>query len=142
MAVLRTLARLIGFLWMLLLALFGLGVALYCFDGLVSLGSARPDRLLHLPSVRRHVGRFLNQVAAPGSTAGLALLFVPISTVAYATLPRSMNGDAAALFSMSRNVFGSVGISLATAASPSAPRSSARRSMTGIVGTVMLVLRP
>ncbi len=49
-------------------------------------------------------------------TAALAFLFVPISTVAYATLPRSMNGDAAALFSMSRNVFGSVGISLATAA--------------------------
>ncbi len=48
-------------------------------------------------------------------TAALAFLFVPISTVAYATLPRSMNNDAAALFSMSRNVLGSVGISLATA---------------------------
>ncbi len=48
-------------------------------------------------------------------TAALAFLFVPISTVAYATLPRAMNNDAAALFSMSRNVCGSIGISLATA---------------------------
>jgi DHA2 family multidrug resistance protein len=48
-------------------------------------------------------------------TAGLAFLFVPISTVAYLTLPRELNGDGAALFAMFRNVFGSIGISLATA---------------------------
>ncbi len=48
-------------------------------------------------------------------TAGLALLFVPISTIAYATVPRSMNGDATALFSMARNVFGGIGISVSTA---------------------------
>jgi hypothetical protein len=74
MSVLRPLVRLIGFLWMLVLALFGLAVALYCVDALVSLGSIRPDRLLHLPSVRDHVGHFLGQLAAAGSTAGLALL--------------------------------------------------------------------
>jgi hypothetical protein len=74
MGVLRPLVRLIGVLWMLVLALFGLAMAMYCFDGFIRLGSARPDRLLHLPSVRRHVGRFLNQLAAPGSTAGLALV--------------------------------------------------------------------
>jgi DHA2 family multidrug resistance protein len=48
-------------------------------------------------------------------SAGLAFLFVPISTVAYMTLPRRLNGDGAALFSMFRNVFGSIGISLSTA---------------------------
>jgi MFS transporter, DHA2 family, multidrug resistance protein len=48
-------------------------------------------------------------------TAGLAFLFVPISTIAFATLPRELNGDATALFTMFRNVFGSVGISLASA---------------------------
>ncbi len=48
-------------------------------------------------------------------TAGLGFLFVPISTVAYLTLPRHLNGDGAALFSMFRNVFGSIGISLSTA---------------------------
>ena len=48
-------------------------------------------------------------------TAALALLFVPISTIAYATIPPELNGDAAALFSMSRNVFGGIGISISTA---------------------------
>jgi len=48
-------------------------------------------------------------------TAGLAFLFVPISTIAFATLPRTLNGDATALFAMFRNVFGSIGISLASA---------------------------
>jgi MFS transporter, DHA2 family, multidrug resistance protein len=48
-------------------------------------------------------------------TSALAFLFVPISTVAYLTLPRALNGDGSALFSMFRNVFGSIGISLATA---------------------------
>nr|WP_321984327.1 DHA2 family efflux MFS transporter permease subunit [uncultured Lichenicoccus sp.] len=44
----------------------------------------------------------------------LAFLFVPISVVTYQTLPKELNGDAAALFSMMRNVFGSIGISSAT----------------------------
>ena len=48
-------------------------------------------------------------------TASLALLFVPISTIAYATLPTAMNSDAAALFSMARNVVGGIGISVSTA---------------------------
>ncbi|MEI9424113.1 DHA2 family efflux MFS transporter permease subunit [Mesorhizobium sp. Cs1299R1N1] len=47
-------------------------------------------------------------------TAGLAFLFVPISTITYSTLPRELSGDGAALFSMLRNVFGSIGISAAT----------------------------
>ncbi len=73
MVLLRASARLVGALLMLALALVGLGIALYCFDGFISLGSARPDRLLDLPSVRRHVGHFLNQIASPGPTAALAL---------------------------------------------------------------------
>ncbi len=48
-------------------------------------------------------------------TVGLAFMFVPISTIAYASLPRELNGDAAALYTMFRNVSGSVGISTATA---------------------------
>ena len=49
-------------------------------------------------------------------SAALAFLFVPISTIAYRTLPRELNGDATALYSMFRNVAGSVGIALSTAA--------------------------
>ena len=47
-------------------------------------------------------------------TSALALLFVPISTIAYATVPRELNNDATALFSMARNVFGGIGISVST----------------------------
>ena len=46
---------------------------------------------------------------------GIALLFVPISTLAYVTLPKELNSDAAALYTMFRNVSGSIGISLSTA---------------------------
>jgi DHA2 family multidrug resistance protein len=48
-------------------------------------------------------------------TSGLAFLFVPIATITFSTLPRELNGDATALFAMFRNVFGSVGISIASA---------------------------
>ncbi len=46
--------------------------------------------------------------------AALAFLFVPISTTTYISLPRELSGDGAALFSMVRNVSGSIGISVAT----------------------------
>ena len=48
-------------------------------------------------------------------TAALGFLFVPISTIAYLTLPLRLRSDGAALYSMFRNVMGSVGISLSTA---------------------------
>ncbi len=48
-------------------------------------------------------------------TLGLAFLFVPISTIAFANVPRQLNGDATALFVMLRNVFGSIGIAVASA---------------------------
>jgi MFS transporter, DHA2 family, multidrug resistance protein len=48
-------------------------------------------------------------------SAALAFLFVPISTVAYTTVPEDLNGDATALFSMARNVVGGFGISISTA---------------------------
>ena len=48
-------------------------------------------------------------------TVGLAFLFVPNSTIAYSTLPKELNTDASALYTMFRNISGSVGISLSTA---------------------------
>jgi hypothetical protein len=74
MVIVRPFARLVGAVWMIVIALFGLAVALYCLDGLIKLGSARPDRLVHSLRVSRHVGRFLEQIAAAGSTAWLAVL--------------------------------------------------------------------
>jgi len=49
-------------------------------------------------------------------SAAIGFLFVPASTLAYSTIPRRMQGDAAALFTMFRNIAGSIGISLSTAA--------------------------
>ena len=74
MLILRPLARLLGAVWMTVIALFGLATALYCLDGLIKLGSARPDRLVHSERISRHVGRFLEQISASGSTAWLAVL--------------------------------------------------------------------
>lgn len=48
-------------------------------------------------------------------TFGLGLLFVPISTLTYSTLPQELNRDGAALYTMLRNVAGSIGISVASA---------------------------
>ncbi|MEX2961587.1 DHA2 family efflux MFS transporter permease subunit [Microbulbifer sp. TYP-18] len=47
--------------------------------------------------------------------AGLGLVFVPISTLAYATLPAALRGEATALFSLSRNLGSSIGVSVVTA---------------------------
>ena len=74
MLLLKAISRLIEVLLMAAIALLGIGVGLYCLSGLISLGSARPDRLLHLPKVRHAVGHFLAQMNAPGPVAVLGLL--------------------------------------------------------------------
>ncbi len=48
-------------------------------------------------------------------TFSLAFLFVPISTISFMTIPKRLNGDAASLYTMFRNIAGSIGISVATA---------------------------
>ena len=45
---------------------------------------------------------------------GIAFLFIPISTVAFADLPRSASSNAAALINLSRNIGASIGISVVT----------------------------
>ena len=74
MLLLKALTRLVELLLVAAIALVGLGIGLYCLSLLISLGSARPDRLLHLPVVRARVGHFLAILATPGPTAILALL--------------------------------------------------------------------
>ncbi len=48
--------------------------------------------------------------------AGIGFLFVPTSVLTYYTVPERLQGDATALFTMFRNVAGSIGISVSTAA--------------------------
>lgn len=45
----------------------------------------------------------------------IGFLFVPTTALAYASVPRELNNDASALFTMFRNVAGSIGISVSTA---------------------------
>ncbi|MFV8784293.1 DHA2 family efflux MFS transporter permease subunit [Microbulbifer sp. SA54] len=47
---------------------------------------------------------------------GLGLVFVPISTLAYVTLEPRLRGEATALFSLSRNLGSSIGVSIVVAA--------------------------
>ncbi len=70
----RLIVRLIGVVFVSVLALAGLAIAAYCLDGAIKLGSLRPDRLLSLPTVRHRVGDFLTQMASPGPVAALSLL--------------------------------------------------------------------
>jgi MFS transporter, DHA2 family, multidrug resistance protein len=46
---------------------------------------------------------------------GLGFIFVPLSTIAYATLPSSLRAEAAGVFSLVRNLGSSIGISLVIA---------------------------
>jgi DHA2 family multidrug resistance protein len=46
--------------------------------------------------------------------AGIAFLFVPISTLAYANLPGGQNTSASGLINLSRNIGGSIGIAVST----------------------------
>ncbi|PTB22490.1 EmrB/QacA family drug resistance transporter [Trinickia symbiotica] len=48
-------------------------------------------------------------------SVAIGCLFVPITSIAYVSIPPDLNNDASALFTMFRNVFGSVGISVSTA---------------------------
>jgi DHA2 family multidrug resistance protein len=47
--------------------------------------------------------------------AGLGFLFVPLTTIAFATLPAPMRGDGTGLYNLSRNIGSSVGISVVSA---------------------------
>jgi hypothetical protein len=87
---LRLLARLTGFIWAVALALLALGIAMYCLDGLVSLGSARPDRLAHLVTVREEVGRFLHRLEASGHVASLAFACGAAALIAGLALGRGL----------------------------------------------------
>lgn len=63
------------------------------------------------PDVSFHELMFMRAFQA----AGLAFLFAPLTTIAFVKIPHEDTGDASALFTMFRNVSGSIGISITTA---------------------------
>src|ERR1700754_457565 len=56
--------------------------------------------------------------------AGLGFLFVPLTTIAFATLPAQMRGEGTGLYNLSRNIGSSAGISVASALIVENPQSN------------------
>ncbi|PKU21740.1 DHA2 family efflux MFS transporter permease subunit [Telmatospirillum siberiense] len=79
--------------------------------GFLALGAS----LLYAATLNPQVDFTTLALMRAAQTAALAFLFVPISTIAYSSLSPHLNGDAASLYTMFRNIGGSIGISLATA---------------------------
>ena len=71
-------------------------------------------RLIHMTSFDVEMDFKYAVLARCCQAAGLALLFVPINTAAYAFVPRNKNNAASGLINLARNMGGSVGISLVT----------------------------
>jgi DHA2 family multidrug resistance protein len=104
-----------GFTIMLLLPLVGFLLSRYSPRWLLIFG------LLVLSGSLFYMTRFDLQIdfrtaaiARIFQAVGMAFLFVPINTAAYAFLPRDKNNAASGLMNLARNVGGSVGISLVT----------------------------
>lgn len=104
-----------GFTIMLLLPLVGFLLSRYSPRWLLVFG------LVVLSASLFHMTRFdldidFRTVAAARliQAVGMAFLFVPINTAAYAFLPREKNNAASGLMNLARNMGGSVGISVVT----------------------------
>jgi MFS transporter, DHA2 family, multidrug resistance protein len=104
-----------GFTIILLLPLVGFLLSRYSprwllFFGLIVLSGS----LFHMAGFDLGMDFRTAAVARMFQAAGMAFLFVPINTAAYAFLPRDKNNAASGLMNLARNIGGSVGISLVT----------------------------
>jgi DHA2 family multidrug resistance protein len=104
-----------GFTIILLLPLVGFLLSRYSprwllIFGLVMLSGS----LFHMAGFDLDIDFRTVATARVFQAAGMAFLFVPINTAAYAFLPRDKNNAASGLMNLSRNIGGSVGISLVT----------------------------
>jgi len=104
-----------GFTIMLLLPLVGFLLSRYSprwllLFGLVVLSFS----LFHMTNFDLEVDFRTAALARVIQAVGMAFLFVPINTAAYAFLPREKNNAASGLMNLARNIGGSVGISVVT----------------------------
>ncbi|HKN17033.1 MAG TPA: DHA2 family efflux MFS transporter permease subunit [Candidatus Sulfotelmatobacter sp.] len=104
-----------GFTIMLLLPLVGFLLSRYSprwllVFGLVMLSAS----LFNMTRFDLQIDFHTAAMARVLQAAGMAFLFVPINTAAYAFLPRDKNNAASGLMNLARNIGGSVGISLVT----------------------------
>ena len=104
-----------GFAIMLLLPLVGFLLSRYTprwllLFGLVVLSAS----LFHMTNFDLEIDFRTAVTARIFQAVGMAFLFVPINTAAYAFLPRDKNNAASGLMNLARNIGGSVGISVVT----------------------------
>jgi DHA2 family multidrug resistance protein len=104
-----------GFTIMLLLPLVGFLLSRYSprwllLFGLVVLSFS----LFHMTNFDLQLDFRTVALARVIQAVGMAFLFVPINTAAYAFLPREKNNAASGLMNLARNIGGSVGISVVT----------------------------
>ena len=104
-----------GFTIMLLLPLVGFLLSRYpprwlLVFGLVVLSAS----LFHMTRFDLEIDFKMVALARLLQAVGMAFLFVPINTAAYAFLPREKNNAASGLMNLARNIGGSVGISVVT----------------------------
>src|SRR6202171_1487573 len=104
-----------GFAIMLLLPLVGFLLSRYSprwllVFGLVVLSAS----LFHMTTFNLQIDFRTTAIARMLQAVGMAFLFVPINTAAYAFLPREKNNAASGLMNLVRNIGGSVGISIVT----------------------------
>jgi DHA2 family multidrug resistance protein len=104
-----------GFTIMLLLPLVGFLLSRYSPRWLLVFGLAMLSfSLFHMTNFDLQIDFRTAVVARMIQAVGMAFLFVPINTAAYAFLPRDKNNAASGLMNLARNIGGSVGISLVT----------------------------
>ena len=100
---------------MLLLPLVGFLLSRYSPRWMLFFGlSMLSLSLFHMTSFDLQINFRTVAVARILQAAGMAFLFVPINTAAYAFLPRDKNNAASGLMNLARNIGGSVGISFVT----------------------------
>lgn len=104
-----------GFTIMLILPFVGFLLSRYAPRWLIVFGlTVLSLALLHMTTFDLDVDFRTVARARVFQAIGLAFLFVPINTAAYAFLPRDKNNAASGLMNLARNIGGSVGISLVT----------------------------
>jgi len=100
---------------MLLLPLVGFLLSRYSPRWLLVFGLVMlSGSLFHMTSFDLGIDFGTAATARVFQAIGMAFLFVPINTAAYAYLPRDKNNAASGLMNLARNIGGSVGISLVT----------------------------
>ena len=104
-----------GFAIMVLMPLVGFLLSRFDARWLMVLGlSILSASLFHMTTFNLQIDFRTAVLARVFQAAGLAFLFVPINTSAYAHLPREKNNAASGLMNLARNIGGSVGISFVT----------------------------